>query len=498
MISGMVMDNENFTNITISNGKLINDGDRSIVIGFAFPGLQDNLALSKDKLDIPETVEITVDVKNFKLATTLTFATNDVLSKINIENLSTVDDLINAVGQMSDASKQLVDGSDRLYDGITVLLDKSDELIEGITTLADGIGKLAAGTQKLYNGSTDLKLGINELKDGLSDLNGYSETLTDGAKQVFESLLTTADSQLKASGLTVPKLTIDNYRTTLNSVIASLDKDKVYKLAYDTALTEVAKQVDANESLIRAEIEKEVKAVVQQKVIENAGMTPEQYEQGITVGIISELTQQQINGAVDAQMSSDEVKSKINTLTKQQKDNLIDSAMKSSDVTDRINIAVTQAQAGQEKIQALILQLDSYNEFYCGIIQYTDGVSIAYNGSEQIYNGASELNDGLKTANAGIKKLVDGFSELQNGSDELIDGVDQLKGGAMQLSDGMKKFDEEAMQKLVDITDSDIKSLIVRFRATVDISRAYKSYSGISNDMSGSVKFIYKTDSIGE
>ena len=37
MLSGMILDNDSFTNVEVSNGKLINDGDRTIVVGIAFP-----------------------------------------------------------------------------------------------------------------------------------------------------------------------------------------------------------------------------------------------------------------------------------------------------------------------------------------------------------------------------------------------------------------------------------------------------------------------------
>ena len=54
MLTGMLLDTEVFRNVTISNGKLINDGDRIAVVGIAFPGLQEDLAISKEKLDIPD------------------------------------------------------------------------------------------------------------------------------------------------------------------------------------------------------------------------------------------------------------------------------------------------------------------------------------------------------------------------------------------------------------------------------------------------------------
>ena len=52
------------------------------------------------------------------------------------------------------------------------------------------------------------------------------------------------------------------------------------------------------------------------------------------------------------------------------------------------------------------------------------------------------------------------------------------------------------MQKLVDAVDGDLGSLLTRVKATVDVSKDYRSFSGLSDDMSGQVKFIYRTDAI--
>ena len=52
MMTGMILPGENFSNVTIDNGKIINDGSRNIVLGFGMPGLKDDLDLDslKDKL----------------------------------------------------------------------------------------------------------------------------------------------------------------------------------------------------------------------------------------------------------------------------------------------------------------------------------------------------------------------------------------------------------------------------------------------------------------
>ena len=43
MMTGMILPNETFSNVTIDNGKVISDGSRNIVVGFGIPGLKDSL-----------------------------------------------------------------------------------------------------------------------------------------------------------------------------------------------------------------------------------------------------------------------------------------------------------------------------------------------------------------------------------------------------------------------------------------------------------------------
>jgi len=71
------------------------------------------------------------------------------------------------------------------------------------------------------------------LSQGLDTLSANNDTLNDGAKKVFETILSTAETQLKASGLTVPELTIKNYASVLNEIIESLDSTKVYNQALE-------------------------------------------------------------------------------------------------------------------------------------------------------------------------------------------------------------------------------------------------------------------------
>ena len=241
MLTGAVLDNDVFSNVQISNGKLLSDGDRSVVMGFAMPGLQESLNLDKRKLEIPDYVELTADVKDFRLDTTLTVASNDIFNHLDLEDLD-VQNLTSAISQLNDAALELVDGSSQLYDGLSALLEKSGELISGIDLLASGAGNLNSGAADLYSGASDLNSGASQLSSGLGELNSNSQNLVGGAKAVFETLLSTAQSQLEAAGVSVPKLTIDNYAAVLDSVLDSLDETTVYDLAYNTALQQALRR----------------------------------------------------------------------------------------------------------------------------------------------------------------------------------------------------------------------------------------------------------------
>lgn len=498
VITGMVLNNDNFRNIEVSNGRLANNGDRTIVAGMAFPGLSDNLNMDKDSLEIPDYVEITADVTDFELDSSVTIATNELFNKMDLDKVDSLDDLSGSLDKLTDAMDQLIDGSFELYDGLATLLEKSGEMVEGINKLTTGAQQLSEGTGSLDDGATELQIGVAKLAEGLNTLSSNNTDLNNGAKQVFESMLSMADSQLAEAGLTVKKLTIDNYATVLNGVLSSLDQKTVYNMAYNKAYNQVETAVRAQEAAVRSKVEAAVGEKVLEEVLTAIGqpMTAKQYEEAINAGKLPSEMQEKITAAVEKQMASTEVKALINKNTELQIKNLTDEKVKSDEVKSQINKAVESAKSGATGIASLKTQLDSYNKFYQGLLTYTSGVAEASSGVKELKVGTDSLKTGTKELKSGASELYAGLKTLKEGSSALVDGVTQLKDGAKQLSDGLKEFNEEGVQKIVDAADGDLNGMITRLRATVDVSKDYKSFSGISDDMDGSVRFIYKTESV--
>lgn len=379
MLTGVLLDNDVFSNVSVSNGKLVNDGDRTIVAGLAFPGLQDSLGLDRDTLDLPEYVEITADVKDFSLETTVTLAANGLFNDATNEvgEFDSLDDLDGKLDELTDAMSQLIDGSSRLYDGLCTLLDSSKELVSGIDRLAAGAAQLKQGADSLSAGASQLQAGAAALSQGLDALAQNNGALNGGATQVFQTLLSTANAQLAAAGVQAPELTAENYAQVLDGVIAA------------------------------------------------AGESP-----------------------------------------------------------------------AAQQVAALKSSLDSYNGFYQGLQSYTAGVAQAQSGAGELSSGIDTLKAGADSLSTGAGNLYNGILTMKNSAPALIDGVTRLRDGAMELSDGLKEFDEQGVQKLVDAFDGDLSGLMDRADAVKAVSERYNSFSGISPDMDGQVKFVWRTEAV--
>ena len=544
MLTGMLLDTEVFRNVTISNGKLINDGDRIAVVGIAFPGLQEDLAISKEKLDIPDYVEISADVENFEMGMTMTLATTELFGAIDSDKLD-LHELSDAMAELTDAMDQLMDGSSQLYDGLCTLLEKSGDLVSGINKLAEGAAQLKAGAESLDSGAAQLQAGAAQLSSGLNTLNANSSSLNGGARQVFSSLLSMANTQLSEAGLSVPALTIDNYASVLDGVIASLDDTAVYQAALEQVTATVnanrgmieEKVTEAVQAQVEAEVSAQVTAAVQETVtqavheneaqfraavIQQAlGMTVEEYKAAIEGGLVTQEQQDAVNAAVeaamqaeiDARMQREEIQAQINAVTQQtvgeqmQSDEIqaliasntelqVQQAISEAMSSDAVQAQLSAAAEGAKSVIALKSSLDSYNAFYLGLITYTSGVSSAAAGANELKTGADALKAGTSELSAGAAELLQGIQTMKDSAPALVDGITQLRDGSMELSDGLKQFNEEGIQKLIEAVDGDLDGLSNRIRVTADVAKHYTSFSEISEDMDGDVKFIYKTDSI--
>ena len=482
----------------------------------------------KVDLTIPDHVTVTADAKDFALGSVYTLVANNLFKDYDEKDPDALQKLISSMNELTDAMDQLLDGAQALNDGLDTLLAKSEDLTNGVSALCDGAdqvasgaGTLKTGAEKLASGTRDVKNGADQLaagagsllsgadhlaggaaqlSAGLDQLSANSAAINDGAETVFKSLLSAAETQLKANGLSVAALTISNYQTELDRVIASLDPDAVYA----RALAQVTEAVEARRpeiealvtAAVREQVTEAVTAAVRQNVSEQVraavaaqvraqviraatGLTVEEYEAAVESGAIDEATQAAIEAQIAAQMASSEVQAQIEAavdaqMASEEVQGLIAQNVEARMASEEIRTAIadnTEAQVrkaiadamagpevqaklaaaaeGAKSVIALKTSLDQYDAFYLGVKSYTAGVDAAAQGAQELHTGAAALKTGASKLADGSAALSDGTRTLSDGADALTDGAAALSDGADSLAAGTHKL-QDSLPALID------------------------------------------------
>ena len=188
MMTGMILPNETFSNVTIDNGKVISDGSRNIVVGFGMPGLKDSLDLdeettkeAEDKgVTIPENFEMEADVTDFTMSSTFTVALTDLLDDMDMDNIIDVDSLKDSLNELEDAALELVSGSGTLADGASTLADGVSSNTAGADELNAGIQKYLGSNGELNGSVTEYVNGVGKVVKGVKDYTSGTNALANG------------------------------------------------------------------------------------------------------------------------------------------------------------------------------------------------------------------------------------------------------------------------------------------------------------------------------
>ena len=108
-------------NAEVTDIKAIDDGTKTTLIGMSIPGMQESLNISKDKLEIPNKIEITMESTDFELNNIVTYVTPKLIEDDDIE---------------------LFDDIDKIYSKVDTLQSSANQIQEGANTLAQGKDKL--------------------------------------------------------------------------------------------------------------------------------------------------------------------------------------------------------------------------------------------------------------------------------------------------------------------------------------------------------------------
>lgn len=496
MVTAMMLSTDEYTNVEVDNGKVISDGDKNIVIGLGFPGLQENLDLEETDLDIdiPDNVRITADVAKASVGATVTVGSAEIMNEFNLDGIDSFDELKESLDELEDAAKKLKDGSKDAADGAKKLEDGSKDLKKGTKDLKKGTKDLKKGTKDLESGSKDLKKGTKDLKSGTKNLKKGSKDLKEGteelksgandlaggSKQVADGVSTLN----KKSGSLIKGVNslVDGVNTYTSGVSSLADGSKQVaggaKQVNDGAdilakkvgaLTEelkpilsAASAVDsqtgktnqqinaAGKALDKVDADVEYTGDTKGKVVATKSASAIASENVGSVSINVDLSgvPEEYRGEIKAAIEKAEADA--NSKLKAQAEKIAEKAISSTavEITQerkaKAVVNTSQAEAALNKAQAKAGTADDSAAQLAGLLaklkpalaELQQGVNELAAGTSEVSTGASTLAKGAEELNSKSSLLTSGTKELEKGGTELVKGVKELDKGASAVADG--------------------------------------------------------------
>lgn len=415
--------------------------------------------------------------------------------------------LIDGVNQLKTGSSQAASGAGQLVAGYEGTSEQAG-LVDGAKQLADGAAQVASGVASVQDGASQLKTGSQSAVSGAQALADGSAQVSAGVDQVCG---TVSDMMKQMGGLSTQAQQMIDEKINKNTEVFTMLKalipagdEKVttknlsqviqnleaYKAAYPTAIP------DATYDTYRTQLYT-LKGAVEAINQISASMTDSINKAGGSEAIQAQLGKLQegakgvADGASTLYTGLQTLDAGINSLYDGAV-TLNGGAAQVREGAKTVSDGINQEYEGTKSLAAGIGQIDG------GLGTVTDKMPDLTSGIKQLQDGTNQLAAGANTLVSNNDTLNSGTAQLVNGTSQIVDGVNKLDTGSHTLADGMVEFNEQGINKIVNAYKGDLKPLANRLQAMIDAGEDYQSYSDIADGANGSVKFIYKLDSIKE
>lgn len=537
-VSGMVL-GDNFTNIQVTNGKYLAQGESNIVVGYAVPGLDSGVKNAAKDLDteIPDYVEVSADVTDFSLDMTVTMLVNgsemDYSGDLDLTDLDKLTDSLSSAGnQLATGSGDLSDGATQVADGAGQLSDGAGQLVTGAGTLAEKMGELTTGAGTLKEGMESLSSKSGDLSSGIGVIDQSAQAIAAGvntldtavntkmtdeeqaqvANQVASQVSASVEAQFAEGTDTynyIYNSAVNNYTTSMSNATDTLYQQ--YKAAmYDTMVQSAlaGKAALAAQSASQTAAANAIQAGQTQEQAQAAGAIA--FAQSYQAYMANADNQAAVAGAVDAQLKqlAESTTSGLAEGGKATIGQSVVDACKQSATQAATQAAGQAAVQGAETAKATIAsqieatQANGYslvsgaNALAQGTSTLAGSVPALKEGISQLVNGANALASGAGQLSEGAVSLKDGAGTLKTGVDQLKDGAGQVADGAGTLNESLVTLNNEAIKKMVSAYNGDVKDSVERLQAAMEAATEYDSFGGKSDNTAGVTKFIIKTAAI--
>ena len=508
-VSGMVL-GDNFTNIQVTNGKYLAQGESNIVVGYAVPGLDSGVKDAAKDLDteIPDYVEVSADVTDFSLDMTVTMLVNgsemDYSGDLDLTDLDDLTEALSSAGnQLADGSGELSDGAGQVSEGAGTLASKMGDLTTGagslkagMETLSSSSGDLASGVAVIDQSAQSIANGINTLDTAVNTKMTAEEqaavaqqagtqvaaqlapgtdvynTIYNGAVSAYKNNMTSASDQLYASYTTADPDTGVSLLEQMQGAILAQGASAAAKTAAQTAYNN-AKNNGLDEANAQAAM-----ATAFGSAYMSYANSPDNVA----------------NAKAAAEKALQDLAEKTTTGIAAQGADAIGNSVVAACTQAASQAAGTAAVQGAETAKATIAsQIEATQANGYSLVS---GANALAKGTSTLAGSVPALKDGISQLVNGANALASGAGQLKNGASTLADGASQVADGAGTLNESLVSLNNDAIKKMVSAYNGDVKDSVARLQAAMEAATEYDSFGGKSDDAAGVTKFIIKTAAI--
>lgn len=384
VVAGTIIDKNSNQDIKITRGKVLDNGTKATAIGICMPGLQESLGVSKDTVDIPDSIVIEMKAENFEMNNIITYTNAKLIEKNDLdifdkldEIYSKVNDLQSASNKLEDGSKQLNNGVETAKSGVTTMKNAVSSSINRLTSDNSNpiddetLAKIKAGAKQAANSSIDETTIATRAVAGIKE----KETeIGEGAQKGYlQKLGLTSKSQIAQVELTsAEKAKLDSAESQQALINSLTDAEKV---AYQTLVT----------TLSQGTAEQQAQLALIQKIVKNsATLAATGTKQGALLQVYDSLpeTAASIAEQVAPAVAVSTTKEAVPTTAEK--------------TAETIAVQV----GGQVKQGALKKVAESMTSLTDGLNQLENGMNTLKEGSEQLSSGMTQFNE------EGISRIV--------------------------------------------------------------------------------------------
>lgn len=188
MASLVAFDATHTSDVSVTNGTVLDQQGSYVVLGVGMPGLSESLGL-EDQITLPSGVTISAHVEGFDMPSITTMVTDKALSMVSGDTTSSLEDTI----------AEAFSNTDQLQTGLDSLSQGNAAIAGALAQIKDGQAKVSGALPQMSGGMESLAQGAHKVDE---TLGGATQTLTQSQESLAQALQGMQSLQAQAGSLT--------------------------------------------------------------------------------------------------------------------------------------------------------------------------------------------------------------------------------------------------------------------------------------------------------